>query len=62
MSDGGRAAYLRASHDRVLLEIFGNGRLPREFRTMENVHVAVRLGVGADIAAPHTESAFKWFR
>lgn len=49
MSVGGRAAYLRASHDRVFLEIFGNGPLPREFRTMEKVHAAERLGVGADI-------------
>lgn len=46
MSVRGRAAYLCASHDGVFLEIVRNGQLPREFRTMEKVHVAVRLGVG----------------
>lgn len=61
MSVGGRAAYFCASHDGVFLEIVGNGRLPREFRTMEKVHMAARLGVGADSSAPHTESAFKRF-
>lgn len=62
MSVGGRAAYLCASHDGVFLEVVGNGQLPREFRTMEKVHIAVRLGVGGDVSAPHTESAFKRFQ
>lgn len=61
MSVGGRAAYLCASHDGVFLELVGNGQLPREFCTMEKVRMAVRLGVGADASAPHTQSAFKRF-